>query len=87
MRLNNRLCVSLGLVAVLAMADPANAYMGPGLGLGAITTALGVVGALLLGLISLVWYPVKRMLRLGRGKPRARAVRRVDAEDARGSGR
>ena len=51
-------------VALLAVnAAPALAYMGPGLGLGAIGTALGVVAALLLALLSIVWYPMKRLLR------------------------
>ncbi len=51
-------------IALLAVnAAPALAYMGPGLGLGAIGTALGVVAALLLALLSIVWYPMKRLLR------------------------
>ena len=57
-----------GLVLLLLNAAPALAYMGPGLGLGAIGTALGVVGALLLMLVSIVWYPAKRMLRKMRGE-------------------
>lgn len=51
-------------VALLALnAAPALAYMGPGLGLGAIGTALGVLAAILLALLSIVWYPMKRLLR------------------------
>ncbi len=50
-------------LAALATPAPALAYMGPGLGLGAITTSLGILGALLLGLISLLWYPLKRLIR------------------------
>ncbi len=55
-----------GLLAVALLAfnaAPALAYMGPGLGLGAIGTALGVLAALLLALLSIVWYPMKRLLR------------------------
>ena len=60
-------CALAGAVLLLINAAPALAYMGPGLGLGAIGTALGVVGALLLMLVSIVWYPAKRMLRRMRG--------------------
>ena len=47
----------------LAAAGPAHAYLGPGVGLGAIGVALGVVGSILLGLFSLLWYPLKRLVR------------------------
>lgn len=55
------------LVLLSATPTPALAYMGPGLGFGAFGTALGVVGALLLGLISVLWYPLKRLYRRLRG--------------------
>jgi hypothetical protein len=57
----------LALLLLAAAATPAQAYMGPGLGFGAFGTALGVVGALLLGLISILWYPLKRLYRRMRG--------------------
>ncbi len=55
----------LALAALLsaAMPDPALAYMGPGIGLGVIATSLGILGAILLGLVSLLWYPMKRLVR------------------------
>ena len=54
----------LVLAAVLLGAPAAaHAYMGPGLGMGAISVALGIVGSILLGIVSIVWYPVKRLLR------------------------
>lgn len=56
----------------LAAAAPAYAYLGPGVGLGAIGVALGVVGSILLGLFSLLWYPFKRLVRrLRRGAGRS----------------
>ena len=49
--------------AVLATPSAAHAYLGPGLGLGAVGVALGVVGSILLGIFSVLWYPVKRLIR------------------------
>jgi hypothetical protein len=42
--------------------------MGPGIGLGAASTALSILGALVLGLISILWYPAKRLVRRLRGR-------------------
>jgi hypothetical protein len=51
--------------ALLLLVTPgaALAYTGPGLGLGAIGVAFGILGSLLLGIVSIVWYPVKRLIR------------------------
>lgn len=54
----------LAAVAMLALTPgPALAYGGPGLGLGAISTAFGVLGAIFLGIFALLWYPFKRLIR------------------------
>jgi hypothetical protein len=50
-------------LAALGSASAAHAYIGPGVGLGALGVALGVAGSLLLGLFSILWYPVKRLVR------------------------
>jgi hypothetical protein len=52
----------LGLFLLLA-PTPAFAYIGPGLGAGAIATVLAVLGSILLGIFSVIYYPIKRMLR------------------------
>ena len=39
------------------------AYIGPGLGLGAIGTVLGIFAAIILAIIGVVWYPLKRFLK------------------------
>lgn len=51
--------------ALLLLTAPtdANAYMGPGLGLGLISVALGFIGSIILGFFAVLWYPVKRLLR------------------------
>jgi hypothetical protein len=41
----------------------ANAYVGPGSGLSAIGSILGVFTALFLALVGFVWYPIKRLLK------------------------
>lgn len=46
----------------------AAAYVGPGLGLGAIGAFIGVVVAVLLAMIGLFWYPLKRLIRNIRSK-------------------
>jgi len=55
------------LAAVSAPA-PVFAYMGPGIGVGALGAALGVVASLLLVLISVLWYPLKRLVRRSRNR-------------------
>jgi len=49
--------------AIALLPTFAFAYVGPGLGLGAIGSALSLVGAVLLGIVGFVWYPVKRLLK------------------------
>ncbi len=43
------------------------AYIGPGLGLGAIALFLGVLLSVFLAIVGVVWYPIKRMIRAMRG--------------------
>lgn len=51
-------------ISVLALATPAVAlaYVGPGLGMGAIAAFFGAVLAVLLAIVGVVWYPIKRLL-------------------------
>ena len=47
------------------------AYVGPGLGLGAIGTIIDVVFSVLLAIFAIFWYPIQRWLGIGmRVKPR-----------------
>lgn len=72
MRLNPTHLLALAAAALmLATASPASAYLGPGLGLGAIGAVLGVIGSLFLGLAAIIWYPVKRLIRKLKGTKRA----------------
>ncbi|MCZ6770959.1 MAG: hypothetical protein O7G83_03090 [Proteobacteria bacterium] len=55
---------ALGFVAVAGQAE---AYVGPGLGLGAIGVAAGILLSFVLVLVALVWYPLKRLF-VGRAR-------------------
>ena len=59
-------------VFLLMGSQPAMAYVGPGLGVGAIGAILGVVFSILLAIFAIFWYPIKRWLGISkRAKPRA----------------
>ncbi|MBZ0129354.1 MAG: hypothetical protein K8F59_09580 [Rhodobacteraceae bacterium] len=48
-------------IAAALAAMPAEAYVGPGLGLGAIGVLVGLVMTLFMALFAFVWMPLKRM--------------------------
>lgn len=50
------------VVALSCCSMSAEAYIGPGLGTGAIATVLGVLFGFVLLLIGVVWYPVKFLI-------------------------
>ncbi len=57
-------------IALLISPTLAFAYVGPGLGMGAFASAFSLLGAVFLGVLGFVWYPVKRVVRaLRRAKP------------------
>lgn len=61
-----RLICVLGVSLLLPTS--ANAYVGPGLGLGAVGAVLGLVLSVFLALIGVFWYPIKRLLGKGRNR-------------------
>jgi hypothetical protein len=75
----NRLFVG---VFLLSLAATAEAYVGPGMGLGVIGAVLGFLAAFFLALVGLVWYPVKRMLRGRRGGAIAAVADRAELANA-----
>jgi len=67
--MRRHLATSAALVATaLALLVPgsAQAYIGPGAGLGAIALTVALLVGVVLLVIGLVWYPLKRLLK---GKP------------------
>ena len=54
---------SILIVLVIGWAELAYAYIGPGLGVGAIVAILGVIASVFIAILSLFWYPFKRILK------------------------
>lgn len=62
----NAVVIALGIgIGILPMA--AQAYVGPGAGLTAIGTMVALIAALILAVVGFVWYPIKRLVRAGKG--------------------
>ena len=51
------------LVLIFGLISAANAYIGPGLGLGTVGILIGILGSIILALIAVLWYPFKRVLK------------------------
>ena len=58
------------LLTVMIVASPATAlaYIGPGAGLSAIGTVIALIGAVILGIVGFLWYPIKRLLNRNKGE-------------------
>jgi hypothetical protein len=54
------------ILCLFLFSANAYAYIGPGVGLSVIGTAIALIGAVLLLVIGFFWYPIKRLL--GRSK-------------------
>ncbi len=50
-------------IPMILLPIAAQAYVGPGAGLGAIAVTIAVLLGILLLLVGFLWYPLKRMLR------------------------
>ena len=60
--------VFLLAIWLLSYSTVASAYIGPGLGAGAVTVVLGIVSGLLMLLVGIIWYPLKKLIRRFRAK-------------------
>ncbi|GAA0332233.1 hypothetical protein GCM10009087_48060 [Sphingomonas oligophenolica] len=67
---------------LLATPAAADAYLGPGLGLGVLSLVMGIFGSVFLGFAAILWYPIKRLVRRLRRKspPASVVLREGDAE-------
>lgn len=73
--------VILALWLFCLTATAAHAYVGPGLGLGALAVVAGIVMSVFLAIVSVVWYPVKRLLRKDAKRTSRERERRSQAEE------
>jgi biopolymer transport protein ExbB/TolQ len=48
-------------IPFVVLAEPAMAYIGPGIGVGMIATVLGILTAIALAIFAVFWYPLKRL--------------------------
>ena len=55
--------LTLFILATALFAAPAMAYVGPGSSLGAVGVVFGLIGTIILSLLSFIWYPFKRAYR------------------------
>lgn len=72
------------LSLLLLSSAPALAYVGPGLGAGALAVIFGLLASVLLAVVAVVWYPLKRLLRRRRAASAGvePAENRAEATDA-----
>jgi hypothetical protein len=75
--LNRTAVLAVGALAAIAAAEPAAAYIGPGAGLGMIASLIAVVGAVVLALVGILFYPMRLLLK--RRRKAALAGSKTDA--------
>ncbi|MFO7850234.1 MAG: hypothetical protein R6V67_09765 [Spirochaetia bacterium] len=61
----------LAVFLFFILTTPVYSYVGPGLGTGALAVIVGVIVSIFLAIFAVLWYPVKRLLGLGKGKAKA----------------
>jgi hypothetical protein len=64
-RLSKVCHVSIALVVLAPLT--ANAYIGPGVGAGVVATVLGILAGIMMLIVGVVWYPIKRLYKWIRG--------------------
>jgi len=53
----------LCMVFLLIVSMPVNAYIGPGMGGGAIAVVFGILAAIFMAIFGFVYYPIKRWIK------------------------
>ena len=79
------MCLAFLTILISALLiENAHAYIGPGLGLGAIGAFIGLVVAVFLAIVGVIWYPLKRLLRKAKA---GKADTNQNTEDVKSSER
>lgn len=53
---------------LIFVPQTAHAYIGPGLGMGAVGVIFGIIFSVILAIFGVFWYPIKRILKKIPGK-------------------
>jgi len=75
------------LIVIVSLLWPASAfaYVGPGMGAGALGVIAGLIGSVFLALFSVVYYPLKRWYRKWKGEPEIEQDAEIPAEEGEGN--
>ena len=63
MHTRSKIFSCLAVISLLTYPPLASAYIGPGLGSGAIVAVLGTVFGFLMLVVGVIWYPIKKLVR------------------------
>lgn len=55
--------IALTTAALLLSTPAAHAYIGPGAGAGTIAVVLGILAAIGMAFVAIIWYPLKRLFK------------------------
>lgn len=66
------------IASLTVVAAPAQAYIGPGAGAGAIAVVLGIIASIVMAFFAILWYPAKRLL-----KRRKDAKKRIETASSK----
>ena len=56
------------ILSMLVISTPVFSYIGPGMGGGLIAAVLGIVGAIILMIFGILYYPIKKMFKNRKNK-------------------
>jgi hypothetical protein len=73
--------IYFALPLLMLLPSTVEAYIGPGLGMGTIGVVLGILASIVLTLIAIVWYPLKRLLKLLFNKEKASTASTSETTD------
>ena len=68
----NKILISFFLFFIFS--NSAQAYLGPGTGIGVILGSLGILVALLVSIFGIIWFPIRRLLNRNKSKDKNKNV-------------